>query len=314
MIEVVALVGPSGSGKSHRASMVATEYQADAIIDDGLLIADGQIVAGYSAKREATRMAAVRRAILNDPEHARILREALGGRNSRRILVLGTSRNMVRRILTALGLDEAAVRWVDIVSVASPAEIESALKVRRDEGKHVIPAPTLEVQKTFSGYLVAPLHFIFFHRGRGHRVTVEKSIVRPTYSSLGRFYIADTVIAAIVREVARGVAGVGEVRRVMVHSRPGGVELELELALSVRQNLFGILAEVQSRARQGIEFTTALTVTNLSVSVRRLSPVRERGTDDGKGGAAQGNGAGREGTNAGDAEEGRVYAHQDPGR
>lgn len=273
MIEVVALVGPSGSGKSHRASMVAMEHQTDAIIDDGLLIAEGQIVAGYSAKREATRMAAVRRAILNDPEHARLIREALLARDPRRILVLGTSRNMIRRILAALGLEAAPIRWVDIFSVASPEEVESALRVRRDEGKHVIPAPTLEVQKTFSGYLVAPLHFIFFHRGRGHRVTVEKSIVRPTYSSLGRFYIADTVVAAIVREVAGGVPGVAGVRRVVVHSRPNGVEIELEVVLNVRRDLFGVLDEVASRVRYGIEFTTALTVTNLLVSVRQLQGV-----------------------------------------
>ena len=33
-MEVIALVGQSGTGKSHRALMVANEYQADAIIDE----------------------------------------------------------------------------------------------------------------------------------------------------------------------------------------------------------------------------------------------------------------------------------------
>jgi adenylate kinase family enzyme/uncharacterized alkaline shock family protein YloU len=307
MIEIVALVGPSGSGKSHRASMVATEYQTDAIIDDGLLIADGQIVAGYSAKREATRMAAVRRAILHDPEHARLIREAISARAPRRILVLGTSRNMVQRILAALGLEEAAVRWVDIDAVASPEEIRSALRVRRHEGKHVIPAPTLEVQKTFSGYLVAPLHFIFFHRARGHRVTVEKSIVRPTYSSLGRFTIADTVVAAIVREVASRVPGVEAVRRVVVHSRPTGVEIEWDLVLAVRKDLFGVLSAVADRTRQEIEWSTALTVTNLIVTVRRLSGGRERSARRlGAGGASA--------RQEGDDKERNGDGDEDPGR
>ena len=50
-MEVIALVGPSGTGKSHRALLVAHNNQADAIIDDGLLIKDGTIIAGKSAKR-----------------------------------------------------------------------------------------------------------------------------------------------------------------------------------------------------------------------------------------------------------------------
>lgn len=37
-MDVIALVGPSGTGKSHRALMVARQNKADAIIDDGILI------------------------------------------------------------------------------------------------------------------------------------------------------------------------------------------------------------------------------------------------------------------------------------
>ena len=155
---IIALVGPSGSGKSHRASMVADRYLADAILDDGLLIVDGRIVAGQSAKREVTRMAAVKRAILLDPEHAQDIRQALAQSGPSRLLVLGTSRNMISKILSGLHLEDALVEWVAIEELASAKEIESAKRERIQEGKHVIPAPTLEVRKTFSGYLVAPLH------------------------------------------------------------------------------------------------------------------------------------------------------------
>ena len=44
-MDVIALVGPSGTGKSHRALLVAHQYGADAIIDDGILIRDGKIIA-----------------------------------------------------------------------------------------------------------------------------------------------------------------------------------------------------------------------------------------------------------------------------
>lgn len=62
-MDVIALVGPSGTGKSHRALMVARQNKADAIIDDGILIKDNKIIAGHSAKREASKIMAIRRAV-----------------------------------------------------------------------------------------------------------------------------------------------------------------------------------------------------------------------------------------------------------
>ena len=76
-MEVYALVGPSGTGKSHQAMNVAYDYGIDTVIDDGLLIKDGFKVAGSSAKREATALGAVKRAIFLDPQHAREIREHL---------------------------------------------------------------------------------------------------------------------------------------------------------------------------------------------------------------------------------------------
>lgn len=49
-MKVVAFVGPSGTGKSHRAIGIAHKNNCDAIIDDGLLIKGTKILAGTSAK------------------------------------------------------------------------------------------------------------------------------------------------------------------------------------------------------------------------------------------------------------------------
>jgi SpoVK/Ycf46/Vps4 family AAA+-type ATPase len=50
-MKVYAFVGPSGTGKSYRAQMVASEKGINFIIDDGLLIKDNQVIAGVSAKK-----------------------------------------------------------------------------------------------------------------------------------------------------------------------------------------------------------------------------------------------------------------------
>ena len=65
-MEVVAFVGPSGTGKSHRAIGVAHNNNCDAIIDDGLLIKGTKILAGTSAKNETNRIQAVKRAIFTE--------------------------------------------------------------------------------------------------------------------------------------------------------------------------------------------------------------------------------------------------------
>ena len=97
-MDVIALVGPSGTGKSHRALLVAHKHQADAIIDDGILIKDGKIVGGHSAKKEKSRIMAVRRAIFVLPGHAEEVKAAIAESQPHRILVLGTSENMVHKM------------------------------------------------------------------------------------------------------------------------------------------------------------------------------------------------------------------------
>ena len=103
-MDVIALVGPSGTGKSHRALQVAREHEADAIIDDGILIKDGHIIAGESAKTEKSKIMAVRRAIFVLPGHADEVRAAIQEMQPHRILVIGTSENMVQKIAKTLNL------------------------------------------------------------------------------------------------------------------------------------------------------------------------------------------------------------------
>ena len=64
-MRVIAFVGPSGTGKSYRSVMVSQQYGADAIIDDGLLISHGKVIAGTSAKKmNRQKIASVKHALL----------------------------------------------------------------------------------------------------------------------------------------------------------------------------------------------------------------------------------------------------------
>ena len=105
-MKVVAFVGPSGTGKSHRAIGIAHKNNCDAIIDDGLLIKGTKILAGTSAKNETNRIQAVKRAIFTEEDHAEAVRQALAGNDVRRLLILATSDNMIEKIVKRLELPE----------------------------------------------------------------------------------------------------------------------------------------------------------------------------------------------------------------
>lgn len=267
-MEVIALVGGAGSGKSHRAGIIAHKHSCELIIDDGLLIRDGKIIAGTSAKREDNKMAAVRRAIFHESDHREEVRSALWGFKPKKVLVLGTSDDMIVRICDALDLPhpEETIRIEDI---ASPAQIRLARR-KRLEGKHVIPAPTFEVKRTFSGYMVDPLRFLI-KRDQGEAdVPLEKSVVRPTFSSLGRFFIADTVLAAIATKAAEMVEGVGRIGKVVVESRREGVSVEMEIILRYGVPLWEPLKQAQIAVAHQIEHMTALNVLEVNIEARRL--------------------------------------------
>ena len=55
-MKTVALIGKSGTGKSHRAVGVSKTRNIQAIIDDGLLIMSNKVLAGKSAKRKAQKL------------------------------------------------------------------------------------------------------------------------------------------------------------------------------------------------------------------------------------------------------------------
>ena len=63
----MSFVGPCGTGMCYRSVMVSLLYGADAIIDDGLLISHGKVIAGTSAKKEPTKIASVKHALFMNP-------------------------------------------------------------------------------------------------------------------------------------------------------------------------------------------------------------------------------------------------------
>ena len=270
-MEVLALVGPSGTGKSHRALVVAHDYNVDAIIDDGILIMGTKIIAGKSAKREASRIQAVRRAIFMEDEHAMEVHQALLKVQPNRLLLLGTSENMVHKIAKALKVP-AISKIIRIEDIASQAEIEKAQHCRLKEGKHIIPVPTIELKPHFSGYLIDPLD-IFFKRSKNTRRKLgEKSIVRPIFSYYGKLIISDDAISAIVNKVAidNGIAKTKHVRirRDTEHNSEKGIDITLDVILYHGEPFNELVYNTQEKIRTAIEYMTGMNVKKVDILVK----------------------------------------------
>jgi hypothetical protein len=268
---IYALVGPSGTGKSHRALWVAKEHNIEYVIDDGLLIKGNAVLAGKSAKREQTRIGAVKTAVLTDDQHAFEISRMLKQCGAERLLILGTSDGMVKKIAGRLGfpgVDET----IYIQDISTPYEIQQALQTRKVQGKHVIPVPTMELKKDFSGLMLDPLN-ILRKKGTGSYENMgEKSVIRPTYSYLGKYTISDYTIYQFVEHVTLASENVYKITRFRAEKTTSGIRLEMDLVLYYGCNIPQTLEQLRGKIIQELDTYTSLNTTAVVLTVQGIVP------------------------------------------
>lgn len=271
-IEIVAFVGPSGTGKSHRAIGVAFDNKCDAIIDDGILIKGTKILAGTSAKNEDNRIQAVKRAIFTDDEHARSVREALQKSTIKRLLIIATSDNMIKKIIGRLDLPEPT-KTVYISQIATKQEIKKARYSRLHDGKHIVPVPSVELKPHFTGYF-ANLPYNIFSKHRKQEKDADRSIVRPAFSFYGKLLIADKAIEDIIMIIGKKMLGVDKITDIKVRRRSDnskGIVIAIEVVLFYGVQIFEVTKQLQAKVKSKVEYMTAMQVKNVNVSIRSLS-------------------------------------------
>ena len=268
-IKVYAFVGPSGTGKSYRAQMVAKEKNTHFIIDDGLLVKDNKVVAGKSAKKADTKIQTVKKALFFEDEEKQEIIKALRKYRPQSILILGTSDDMVQKIAKNLGLPEVS-EIVYITDVATEQEMNAARRIRRTEGKHVIPVPTFEIKKDFSGYLLDPLQ-IFKSKGKGKEPYIsEKSIIRPTFSYMGKFTISDNVFRQIVEYLASKNPAIYKIQKLRVDNYGEGVKIYMEVTIVYGYNVVDGLKAFKEKVVKEIGKLTSMNVEEIEVVARNI--------------------------------------------
>lgn len=275
-VQVYALVGESGTGKSFRSKLLAEQYGIHAIIDDGLLIQDDKIVAGRSAKREKTYMGAVRVALFDDKDHRDSVARVLRKTHIKKILLLGTSEKMVSKIAMRLQLPQPQ-KIIHIEEIATKEEIEKAVKSRHVEGKHVIPVPSIEVKKNYPQIFSASMREFFskqkFFKGKknGEGKMIEKSIVQPEFSKKGRVEISEAALTQMVMHCVSECDPDVKIKKISIKTDTRGYRLVVTIDVPFGTQLTGKVHRLQQYIIDKIESFTGILIEEVSIIIDKIT-------------------------------------------
>jgi adenylate kinase family enzyme len=272
-IKVFALIGESGTGKSFRAKLVAQKYEIDYIIGDGLLIRDNRILAGHSAKKEKTFLSAVKVALFDEKAHRDEVAKKLQGEKTKKILILGTSEKMVKKIAARLQLP-LPLKVIRIEDISSQDEIESAIRTRRIEGKHVIPVPSIEVKRSYPNIFFNTIKIFKRKKGPvgfGAPPSVhEKSVVRPEYSKRGKVIISEAALSQMVIHCVDEFNQDLRIKKIVVRDDEMGYRLAITIDVPYGIQLGGNIHNLQQYIIVNIERYTGILIEEVNIIIDKI--------------------------------------------
>ncbi len=271
-VRVFTLVGKSGTGKSFRAQLIAEKYGIGLIIDDGLLIKDQKILAGQSAKKEKGILAAIRTALFTDQAHLENVQHALSKENFKRVLIIGTSEKLVRKIASKLRLPQPS-KIVQIEEIATKEEIRAATWSRNSHGRHIIPVPAVEVKRNYPHIFFDSVKIFFRHRFRPFKKgnIFEKTIVRPEYSKRGKVTISEAALSQMVLHCIQEFDESLKAEKIVVSGDATEYSLEIILDVPYGNQIAGTLYQLQKYIIESIEQFTGLILKEVDLTIGKVT-------------------------------------------
>lgn len=183
-------------------------------------------------------------------------------------MIIGTSDGMVQKIASALefnGIDET----IYIHEIATEDEIKVARDERMRNGKHVIPVPTLELKRDFSGYFLDTFNVLLKRRGKEIELA-EKTVMRPSFSYMGKYSIANKALIQIVTHVTQKIEGVHKVNRIKILKYRQGVAIDLDVTIIQGNHIIETSEYIQALVKSEMEQMTRINVLNLNIYVKTV--------------------------------------------
>ena len=276
------LQGHLGTGKSYRAQKIAYDNNIETIIDDGLLIKGSRVIEGVSAKIAKTKVQTVKAALFSTEKEQERIRNSIKKERVKSILILGTSDEMVKRIQENLKLPKIE-KTIYIQDVSTKEEMEEAVRIRRTEGKHIVPVPTFEIKKDFSGILLDP--FQILKRGRKknkknkkENAGVERSVIRPAFSYFGKYTIKDKVFKDIIRLVCDRIKGITEISTIRIDKAQNSndIEISMNMEIAYGYNIEEMAEEMKIQSKKELEYMTSVNISMVNVKIVKIEVDEEK--------------------------------------
>ncbi len=265
-MKTYGLSGRSGTGKSYNAIELCSRLGVPALIDDGLFVYENSVVAGTSAKKQRTKVGAIKTALFAHDDHCTLVQESIIKIKPEAILVLGTSDRMIDLICKRLNLP-APTQYIHIEDVISEEQIEKASELRQKAGMHTIPAPTFQLRRQFSGYFLDAKKS-FRKRGNTQQDDGEKTIVRPTYSYMGSYEVSDKVISDIAEHVINTTPGAAGLIWCATVKEDDGIYIRVICLVEWGTRVRAVAKAVQKSICDAVESMTAFNILGAEVEVR----------------------------------------------
>jgi len=265
-MEIIGLVGPSGTGKSSIALAYTHDSRIPAIIDDGLLIYKKMRIAGYSAKYEKNKITAVKRATFFFEDHREEVKRTLNALVLDKLLIIGTSKRMIQHISERLELGSVS-RYVEITELRSQHEIDIALFTRKVYGTHVIPLPFNQVQQHFFKRLISKGMRIMSPQ---KELIGETTLVHPNFT-IGSITISKKVYEGILERILIPFAEVKSYKLLDMALLPlPKVSIGLSLQIPYGCDITTLVHRIQEQVIRDFKTYLELGLTEVNVKVNHV--------------------------------------------
>ena len=271
-----------GTGKSYRAQKIAYDNNIETIIDDGLLIKGSRVIEGVSAKTAKTKVQTVKAALFSTEKEQERIRNSIKKERVKSILILGTSDEMVKRIQENLKLPKIE-KTIYIQDVSTKEEMEEAVRIRRTEGKHIVPVPTFEIKKDFSGILLDPFQILTRGRKKNKKnkkenAGVERSVIRPVFSYFGKYTIKDKVFKDIIRLVCDRIKGITEISTIRIDKAQNSndIEISMNMEIAYGYNISEMAEEMKIQSKKELEYMTSVNISMVNVKIVKIEVDEEK--------------------------------------
>ena len=271
-----------GTGKSYRAQKIAYDNNIETIIDDGLLIKGSRVIEGVSAKTAKTKVQTVKAALFSTEKEQERIRNSIKKERVKSILILGTSDEMVKRIQENLKLPKIE-KTIYIQEVSTKEEMEEAVRIRRTEGKHIVPVPTFEIKKDFSGILLDPFRILSRGRKKNKKnkkenAGVERSVIRPAFSYFGKYTIKDKVFKDIIRLVCDRIKGITEISTIRIDKAQNSndIEISMNMEIAYGYNISEMAEEMKIQSKKELEYMTSVNISMVNVKIVKIEVDEEK--------------------------------------